>query len=332
MNSIHDPILVTGGAGFIGSWLVERLLAAGFKVDVLDNLSTGSADYIKKWTASENFQFHNIDLLDTTKLNQLGNYRTVYHLAANPEVKTSSINPQVSFKQNIVTTFNLLEAIRTSPPEVFVFASSSTVYGEPSILPTPENYGPLEPISSYGATKLACEALVSAYANTFNFKAVICRLANIVGENSTHGVIYDFIRKLSADSSQLEVLGDGKQNKSYLYALDCINAIQAAVTNASDAVNVFNIGSDDQVDVLTIANLVIQNMGLDRAIIKLTGGVEGGRGWKGDVKNMILDISKLKSTGWTSLYNSEGALRRTAQQIIKQEYMISSSQSQYSHA
>lgn len=315
MNSLHDPILVTGGAGFIGSNLVERLLASGFKVDVLDNLNTGDIEYIKKWKSFSNFQYYNVDLLDTAKLGQIGKYRTIYHLAANPEVNVSATKPDIHFKQNIVATFNLLEAIKDSPPDVFVFASSSTVYGEPAIIPTPENYGPLEPISSYGASKLACEALISSYAHLHKFKAIICRLANIVGENSTHGVVYDFIRKLRTDSSQLEVLGDGKQNKSYLYISDCINAIQAAVNDGSNVVNIFNIGSDDQVDVMTIAKLVIQAMKLDGVKIRLTGGVEGGRGWVGDVKNMRLDISKLKSTGWKQHYNSEDALRHTAQQI-----------------
>lgn len=317
MNPVHDPILITGGAGFIGSSLVERLVAAGFKVDVLDNLSTGSADFIKKWKMSSNVQFHNIDLLDVTELGQIGKYRTVYHFAANPEVNVSATKPDIHFKQNIVATFNLLEAIKDSPPEVFVFASSSTVYGEPAIIPTPENYAPLEPISSYGASKLACEALVSSYAHLNKFRAVICRLANIVGENSTHGVVYDFIRKLRSNSSQLEVLGDGKQNKSYLYISDCINAIQDAMNGGTGAVNIFNIGSDDQIDVLTIAGLVIQTMKLDGVKIKLTGGVEGGRGWIGDVKNMMLDVSKLKSTGWKQRYNSENALRYTAQQIVE---------------
>ena len=317
MNPVHDPILITGGAGFIGSSLVERLLAAGFKVDVIDNLSTGSADFIKKWKMSSNVQFHNIDLLDVAKLGQIGKYRTIYHFAANPEVNVRATKPDIHFKQNIVATFNLLEAIKDSPPEVFVFASSSTVYGEPAIIPTPENYAPLEPISSYGASKLACEALVSSYAHLNKFRAVICRLANIVGENSTHGVVYDFIRKLRSNSSQLEVLGDGKQNKSYLYISDCINAIQDAINGGTGAVNIFNIGSDDQIDVLTIAGLVIQTMKLGGVKIKLTGGVEGGRGWIGDVKNMMLDISKLKSTGWKQRYNSENALRYTAQQIVE---------------
>ena len=224
---------------------------------------------------------------------------------------------QTSKKQNIgaISTSNNSETIQNP---TLIFTSTSTVYGEPTKIPTPEDYAPLKPISTYGASKLACEALISAYAYTYGFNAIIIRLANIVGPRSKHGVIYDFIQKLNKNPTQLEILGDGTQNKSYLYISDCIEAMLLGPEKTTEPVEIYNVGSEDQIDVKTIAEIVAEEMGLENVEFKFTGGVDGGRGWKGDVKNMLLDISKIKTLGWKPKHNSEQAMRRSTKDILKE--------------
>jgi UDP-glucose 4-epimerase len=310
--------LVTGGAGFIGSHLVDKLIRNNKSVRVIDNLSSGNLVNLSQWKNNEMLEFFNVDLLDKEKIVPIiKGCDEIYHMAANPEVNASKASPEDHFRQNIEATYNLLEAIRLDRSQkLIVFASTSTVYGEAEQIPTRENYGPLKPISLYGASKLACEGLLSAYANMYGFKAIIYRLANVVGPRSNHGVIYDFVQKLHNNPVELEVLGDGSQSKSYLYVDDCISGIMNGV-RADESVEIFNIGSEDRTNVLNIAETVKQEMGLDNAKIKLTGGVDGGRGWKGDVKIMQLDMNKLKTVGWKPLHNSAEAVRLTARSIIK---------------
>lgn len=318
-----EKVLVTGGAGFIGSHVLPALLHRGATVCVFDNLSTGKLENIKHWFTNTDFAFIRGDLLNTsgfTKLSQ-NRYDLIFHLAANPEVRISSINPDVHFQQNLVSTLNLLEYLRKSESNpLLVFTSTSTVYGEAAEIPTPENYAPLLPISIYGATKLACECLISAYAYTYGFKAIIYRLANIIGRRSQHGVIYDFIQKLKKKINELEILGDGTQTKSYLHISDCIEAMLIGVKKSKKQVEIFNIGSEDQINVINIAKIVIDKMELENVKIELTGGVDGGRGWKGDVKNMLLDISKIKSVGWKPKLNSKQAVQKTAKTYIEHHF------------
>ena len=318
-------VLVTGGAGFIGSHLVDSLMARGNYVCVFDNLSTGSLENVEHWLNHPNFTFIKGDLLSQSNLKKLkvDDYNVIFHLAANPEVRIGSIEPSIHFRQNVVATYNLLEHVRMAGGSpILVFTSTSTVYGEASKIPTPEDYAPLKPISTYGASKLACEALISAYAYTYGFKAVILRLANIVGSRSRHGVIHDFIQKLRKNPNELEILGDGTQTKSYLYISDCVEAILLATENPENHVEVYNVGSEDQINVKTIAEIVIEEMGLKNVKLKPTGGVNGGRGWKGDVKNMLLDISKIKALGWKPKLNSEQAVRKTVREIIASKRSI----------
>jgi len=303
-------VLVTGGCGFIGSHLVDALISKGVNVQVLDNLSTGTMQNLKQWVGNSRFRLVEGDLLDTEALKSLnGEYDCVFHLAANPEVRVSSTNPQIHFQQNVIATYNLLEYLReTRNTAKLAFVSTSAVYGEPKIMPTPETYAPLIPISVYGATKLACEAIITAYAYTYRFEARIFRLANVVGPRSNHGVIHDFILKLRNTPSQLEILGDGTQIKSYLYVDDCVQALIKGVEETEGQVEVFNIGSDDQINVKKIGEIVIEAMQLQDVEIKLTGGVDGGRGWRGDVKIMLLDSEKMKS--------SNQAVKQTASEIL----------------
>jgi len=258
-----------------------------------------------------------MDLLDKEKLNMVVmGCDEVYHLAANPEVNAKNAAPEDHFRQNIEATFNLLEAMRQDNKQKFIaFTSTSTVYGEPEQIPTMENYGPTIPISLYGASKLACEGLLSAYASMYGFRAVIFRLANVVGPRSNHGVIYDFIGKLSSNPDRLEVLGDGTQSKSYLYIDDCVDGIMHGIDNGG-VVDIFNIGSENRTNVLAIAEIVKEEMGLSDAQISMTGGVDGGRGWRGDVKVMQLDMRRLMQTGWSPRYDSAESVRQTVKEMM----------------
>jgi len=309
---------VTGGAGFIGSHIVDYLIRSDKPVRVVDNLVSGTLDNLSQWIDHPLFEFMEIDLLNKEKVNTaVMGCDEVYHLAANPEVNVKNASPEDHFRQNIEATFNLLEAMRQDNNQKFIaFTSTSTVYGEPEQIPTLESYGPTIPISLYGASKLACEGLLSAYANMYGFRAVIFRLANVVGPRSNHGVIYDFIGKLRSNPDRLEVLGDGAQSKSYLYIDDCVDGIMHGIDNGG-IVDIFNIGSEDRTNVLAIAEIVKEEMGLSGAEISLTGGVDGGRGWMGDVKIMQLDMNRLKHTGWFPRYSSAGAVRQTTKELIK---------------
>lgn len=317
MKGYDGKALVTGGAGFIGSHLVDALMSRGNEVVVLDNLSIGELGNIRRWLGSSNFRFIDGDLSDQTVISDaLEGCEVVFHLAANPEVRAGSVNPEVHFQQNVVATYNLLEAARKNGDvKTFIFTSSSTVYGDAKT-PTPEDYPSLKPISVYGASKLACEALISAYAHSYGFRAVIYRLANIVGPRSKHGVIIDFIRKLNGNPRELEILGDGTQRKSYLYVADCIEALLLGLDLTSERFEVFNVGSLDQVDVLTIARIVTEEMGLDNVEFKLTGGVDGGRGWVGDVKDMLLEVSRLMELGWKPKHSSAESVRLTVKEML----------------
>ncbi len=313
-----DNALVTGGAGFIGSYLVDKLLLDDLNVGILDNLSSGNIEYIKEWynAFESKVKFLNLDLTIREQLNNLDNYDTIFHLAANPDVRSSSINPEVHLEQNIIATFNILEVARKLDIERFIFTSSSTVYGEAGVTPTPEDYAPLKPISMYGASKLACESIIISYAYTYGFKTVIYRLANVIGGRSNHGVIYDFINKLCNDRTKLEILGNGKQRKSYIHVSDCIEGMFRGL-DSDEQVDIFNIGSDDYIDVMTIADVIIDKLGIDdiKFVLKDSGD---GRGWKGDVRVMLLDISRLKSLGWRIKYNSLDAVKLTVKEMLEE--------------
>jgi len=312
-------VLVTGGAGFIGSHLVDYLIEGGGEVRVIDDLSAGSLGNLRRWESDPGLSFVKGDLLSPGEvLGALDGCDAVYHLAANPEVRASRASPEDHFRQNVEATYSLLEAVRkVGGVELLVFASSSTVYGEADVVPTPEDYGPLKPISHYGASKLAAEALVSAYASMYGFRAVIFRFANIVGLRSNHGVIYDFVAKLRDNQKTLEVLGDGSQSKSYLHVDDCVRGMTLGAEKASEKVEVLNLGSDDRVSVMEIAEIVIKEMGVEGCEVCLTGGVDGGRGWAGDVKVMHLDSSRLRSLGWRPRMSSLEAVRKTTHVLVR---------------
>ena len=316
-----SKVLVTGGAGFIGSHLVDRLMNMGYFVRVVDNLSSGSLDNVKSWLGNSRFEFFRGDLKDQAVAKKAVNgVDVVFHLAANSEVRVGEVDPGVHFRENLLVTFNVLEAMRKSKSaRLIVFFSSSTVYGEPNELPTPEEYAPLLPISIYGASKLGCEALISAYCHTFGFRAIIFRLANIVGGRLTHGVIVDFIRKLRENPKELEILGDGNQTKSYLHIKDAFDAIFLALESFlknEKTIEVYNVGSVDQVNIKRIAEIVGDEMGFRSLKLKFTGGIDGGRGWRGDVKAMLLSVDKLLALGWKPSLKSEEAIRLSCRELL----------------
>lgn len=313
-------VLVTGGAGFIGSHLVEASIREGAHVVVIDNLSSGRLANVERWFNTSDFIFKKGDLTIPGDVKEaLEDCEVVFHTAANPEVVAGTKDTTLDFRQNLLATYNLLEGMRENhTAKTVTFTSTSTVYGDATVLPTPESYGPLEPISLYGASKLGCEALISAYRHTFNIRAVIYRLANIVGPRSHRGVIYDFVRKLRLDPMRLDILGDGTQRKSYLYIDDCIEAILLGLSHAEENLEVFNVGSRDQLDVSTIARIVCEEMRLTDVKFSYTGGVHGGRGWEGDVKFMFLDTKRLRNIGWRPSYNSREAVRMTVKALLQE--------------
>ena len=299
---------VTGGAGFIGSHLVDRLLKdPSNSVTVYDNLSSGREDFIRHQFGNKRFRFVKGDLLDLPAVREaLKGSEFVHHLAANPDIRLGTAVPETDLRQGTIATFNLLEAMRATGVSKVAFSSSSVVYGEAEKIPTPEDFGPLVPISLYAASKLGAEGLVTAYCHSFDMQCWIFRFANVIGPRSTHGVIFDFINKLKKDPHELEILGDGKQRKAYLTVDDCVDAMLYVIGRAQDTVNIFNLGCEDQVNVTRIAEIIREEMGLPGATFRYTGGE---RGWKGDVRAMLLSIDRLKALGWKPATTSEQAVR-----------------------
>jgi UDP-glucose 4-epimerase len=315
-------VLVTGGSGFVGSHLVDALLRVrGFEVRVVDDLSSGRLENVEQWEGIAGFEFVQGDLKGPRVAQEsVDGVDLVFHLAANPDIRVGSSEPQVHFDENLAVTFNVLEAMRKSAgTRRVVFASTSTVYGEASVFPTPESYGPLLPISVYGAAKLGCEALIASYCHTFGFEAALLRFANIVGPRAMHGVIVDFVRKLRENPRELEVLGDGKQCKSYLHVSDLVSAFLLVVEGfgKKGRVEVYNVGTVDKVAVLRIAEIVCEEMRIPKPRFRFNDSAGGGRGWKGDVKTMLLSIDKLLGLGWKPVMNSEDSLRRSCRELLQ---------------
>jgi UDP-glucose 4-epimerase len=306
---------VTGGAGFIGSHIVDRLFLQGSNyVTVYDNLSSGKIEFLKQHFERYDFNFIHGDLLDFSKLKSaLQDYDMVFHLASNPDIAKSVKQPELDLKQGIIATFNVLEAMRLNDIKKIVYTSGSGVYGDVGKTFTDESFGPLLPISMYGASKLSCEALISAYCHLYGIQTWIFRLANIVGPRQTHGVVLDFIKKLKKNPYELEILGNGEQSKSYLYIDDCINAIFLAIRKANKKVNVFNVATLDYIPVNEIAKIVCEEMGLKNVRYKYTGG---NRGWIGDVPHVRLNITKITKLGWKPRFSSKKAIKRAVKEIL----------------
>jgi len=312
---------VTGGAGFLGSHLADALLERKDDAAVVDNLASGRMENLKKASSRDGFKLLKIDLKNPFGLAEaLDGVTTIFHFAANPEVRVGSTDPEIHFRENLLATFKLLEAARISgSAKTVVFASTSTVYGEPAEMPTREDYGPMLPISTYGASKLGCESLISSYAYTHGLRGLILRLGNCVGERSNHGVVADFVNKLRTSPTELEILGDGTQTKSYVHVSDFVKGTFIALDaflRSDRRVEIYNLSSPDQVSVKRIGQIVTEELGLRDVKMKFTGGVDGGRGWFGDVKMMHLSVEKLQNLGWRANFNSEEAIRLATKELL----------------
>ncbi|MEM2963182.1 MAG: NAD-dependent epimerase/dehydratase family protein [Candidatus Anstonellales archaeon] len=308
-------IIVIGGAGFIGSEMAGFLIDKGHHVSVIDNLRTGKERYITE-AGKGKINFIYGDILNLQKVREaIREVDAVFHFAANADIRGGMENTFLDLEQNLIGTYNVLEAMRQEGVKKIVFASSSGIYGEPEKIPTPESYGPLFPTSLYGASKLGAEGYISAFCEAFGIQAWIFRLVNIVGARNSHGVIGDFIRKLRKNPHKLEILGNGKQQKSYLHVSDCISAIYFAFNKANNKINVFNLGNEDTISVKEVADIVCEEMGLKDVTYSYTGGE---RGWIGDAPTVLLSVEKLKQLGFKFSGNSASAVRRATREMLKE--------------
>jgi len=309
--------LVTGGAGFIGSHLVDRLVSEGWNVRVLDNFSSGRMENIEHHKGNRKVEILRGDLKDPEVAKRsIDGVEVVFHFAANPEVRVSTTNPEIHFNENVVATFNLLEAIRRSGVKELVFASSSSVYGEPDEIPVDEG-APLRPVSVYGASKAACESLIRAYSKLYGVRAVVLRYANVVGPRLRHGVVWDFVVKLRKNPRELEVLGDGKQVRSYVYVDDAVEATIIAWKKGGKGFEVYNVASEDWMTVDEVADEVAKAMGLSN-VVKVYKPVLHGIGWPGDVKRVALKIERLKALGFRPSMNSREAIGAAAKKLSEE--------------
>jgi UDP-glucose 4-epimerase len=308
-------IVVTGAAGFIATNLVPRLLDAGHEVHGIDNFFLGKREFVARAPA---MHFHEMDLLHRERVAALFaevKPDRVWHLAANSDISFGTTYTDFDLKGGTIVTYNILEAMRLAGTKEIVFASSGAIYGEPSVMPTPEDYGPLFPISMYAASKIACETMITAFCHNYAMRTWIFRFGNIVGPFPTHGVIYDFIRKLMADPTRLAVLGDGNQSKPYVHVEDCLDGMMFGQEHARDDVNCYNLAVPDQTSVNEIAQWTIEAMGLTNVTIERSGTK---RGWPGDVTQVKLDTRKMEALGWRPRMSSGEAVRRSIEECVSQ--------------
>ena len=304
---------VTGGAGFIGSHLVDRLVERG-GVTVYDNLSSGRADFISRHLGRADFKLVEADLLDFDRLKKaMARHDVVFHLAANPDVRAGITATDLDLRVGTMASYNVLEAMRLNNIKKLAFASSSAVYGEAGTDAVGEDGGPLQPISLYGASKLGSEGLISAFCHLFAMQGWIFRLANIIGSRLTHGVIFDFIGRLKQNPGRLEILGDGRQQKPYLHVDDCVDGMLLAMEKSGEALNVFNLGPASSTSVAGIARMVAAEMGLKDVEFHYGGG---DRGWAGDVPQVRLDAGAMNRLGWQPKYSSDQAVERTVRELL----------------
>jgi UDP-glucose 4-epimerase len=312
----NTAYFITGGAGFIGSHLVARLLAENnSRVTVYDNLVSGKKENIAPHLGNGHLKFIEADLLDYPALVQaMKGYDIIWHLGANTDIPGGNKVTDLDLKNCTTATRNVLEAMRENKINRIIFSSTSCVYGDAPPVSLGETFGPLLPISLYGSGKLACEALISAYSHLFGIQALMFRFGNVVGARMGHGVIYDFIQKLRKNPQEMEILGDGKQEKPFFLVEDCIDGMLHAFRHSDAPYDVYNLGSDNFTTVTRIAEIVSEVMGLKNVRFRYTGGK---RGWPGDVPVVHLDVSKVKALGWKAGRTSDEAVRVAAQRLLE---------------
>ena len=313
-------IFISGGAGFIGSHLFRVLLRADAieRVVIFDNLSSGKLSYIRDGANDPRVKVVGADLKDVGAVTSaMAGCDTVFHLAANPDIAKAVTQPDIDFWEGTYLTQNVLEAMRITGARKILYTSGSGVYGENPAVAFAEDYGPCVPISTYGASKLACEGLIASYCHMFGLTGRAFRFANVVGPRQTHGVGYDFIRRLKADPARLRILGDGSQKKSYIHVEDVLSAIRLADASTTHNYDVFNVATDDYITVAEIADLAVGVSELDSGKVQyeFTGG---DRGWKGDVPIVRFDCSKIKSLGWKPQRSSAEAITSAMQAMLEE--------------
>ena len=310
---------VTGGAGFIGSTLVDRLLADGHMVTAYDNLSTGHASFLEKAHQHPNFRLTQGDLLDERQLSEaLAGQEFVFHLAANADVRFGTQHPRKDLEQNTIATYNVLEAMRANGVRRIAFSSTGSIYGEPDVFPTPEHAAFPVQTSLYGASKLAGEGLIAAYSPGFGFQAFIFRFVSILGERYTHGHVFDFYRKLLQNPREIEVLGNGKQRKSYLYNQDCVDAMLTVIAKAAAPVNIYNLGTDEYCEVGDSLGWICEHLGVNPER-HYTGGE---RGWIGDSPFIFLDTAKVRALGWQPKLSIRAGVIRTLEWLQANQWVL----------
>ena len=312
-------VLVTGGAGFIGSHLVDRLLGEGHDVVAYDNLSTGQERFLNQALGNPRFHLVRGDVLDRATLGAaVSGVDIVFHFAASADVRFGTEHPERDLQQNSIATFNVLEAMRASGVKRIVFPSTGSVYGEPALFPTPEDAPfPLQ-TSLYGAAKLASEALIQAYCEGFGFQGHIFRFVSILGERYSHGHIFDFYKQLREHPQELHVLGDGCQRKSYLYVHDCLDAITCALEQTTAKVSIFNLGTDDYCQVNDSIAWISSELGLTPAL-SYSGGE---RGWIGDSPFIFLDCRRIRSLGWQPQVSIREGVSRTLRYLQRNTWLL----------
>lgn len=310
---------VTGGAGFIGSSLVDRLLAGGHEIVAYDNLSTGFVRFLSRAQQATRFRLVEGDLLDERALAAaMAGAEFVFHLAANADVRFGTDHPRRDLEQNTIATYNVLEAMRANGIRRLAFTSTGSVYGEPNVFPTPEDAPFPIQTSLYAASKVAGEALISAYCEGFGFQATIFRFVSILGPRYTHGHVFDFYKKLLADPTRLPVLGNGRQRKSYLHVDDALAAMLLAVDKAPGKLNIFNLGGDEYCEVFDSIGWITGHLGVEPKL-ELAGGE---RGWIGDSPFIFLDTSKIRSLGWTHRYSIREGVLSTLAWLMENRWVL----------
>jgi len=311
---------VTGAAGFIGSNLVDRLLRDGHTVVGYDNLSTGRRQFLVDALTHPNFTSIEGDVLDAPRLAEaMRGLDIVFHLAANADVRFGTQHPRKDLEQNTIATFNVLEAMRANGIKTIAFSSTGSVYGEADVIPTPED-GPFPVQTSlYGASKLAGEGLIAAYAEGFGMRGYIFRFVSILGQRYTHGHVFDFVQKLDQDPSTLQILGNGLQRKSYLHVDDCVDAILTAIDKADGKVNIFNLGTDEYCQVKDSAGWIAGRLGVDPTLT-YTGG---DRGWIGDNPFIFLDTRRIFALGWRPKLTIRESVERTVDWLTANRWVFS---------